>query len=153
VQRGYVTLTSEDPYRPRLMVAAASKKFGYDVRLELTGPADQPVVQFNSTPPLSSEQLVLMVTAGELPKGGYTLTPTQRAQTMALFLGKDLLGKLGAGDQSQERLTFSSGQEISETGKPTYSIGYRLSDRWSLEGEYDRFNAFNAGVKWKLYSR
>ncbi len=153
VQRGYVTLTSEDPYRPHLMVSAASKKFGYDVRMEMTGPADQPVIQFNSTPPLSSEQLVLMVTAGELPKGGYTLTPSQRAQTMALFLGKDLLSKFGAGDQSEERLTFSSGEEISETGKPTYSLEYKLAPRWSLVGEYDRFNAFNAGIKWKLYSK
>ena len=121
--------------------------------MELTGPADQPIIQFNSTPPLSSEQLVLMVTAGELPKGGYTLTPAQRAQTMALFLGKDLLSKVGLGDQSEERLTFSSGQEISETGKPTYSLEYKLAKRWSLVGEYDRFNAFNAGIKWKLYSK
>jgi translocation and assembly module TamB len=131
LQRGYVTLTSEDPYRPHLMVSAASKKFGYDIRMELTGPADQPVIQFNSTPPLSSEQLVLMLTAGELPKGGYTLTPSQRAQTMALFLGKDLLAKLGFGDQSEERLSFSSGQEISETGKPTYSL--RIQTRRPLE--------------------
>src|SRR5438034_277487 len=46
VQRGFVTLTSEDPYRPHLMVTAASKKFGYDVRMELTGPADEPIIQF-----------------------------------------------------------------------------------------------------------
>jgi translocation and assembly module TamB len=121
--------------------------------MELNGPADQPIIQFNSTPPLSSEQLVLMVTAGELPKGGYTLNPTQRAQTMALFLGKDLLSKLGFGDDSEERLSFTSGQEISETGKPTYSLEYKLTKRWSLVGEYDRFNAFNAGVKWKVYSK
>jgi translocation and assembly module TamB len=153
VQRGYVTLTSENPYRPQLMVTATSKKFGYDVRMEITGPADQPVIQFSSTPPLSSEQLVLMVTAGELPRTGYTLTPTQRAQTMGLFLGRDLLSRLGFGDQSGDRLTFSSGREISETGRPTYDLEYKLTDRWSIVGEYDRFNAFNAGVKWKVYSR
>jgi translocation and assembly module TamB len=153
VQRGYITLTSEDPYRPHLMITAASRKFGYDVRMDVTGPADEPVIQFTSTPPLSSEQLLLMVTAGELPKGGYTLNPQQRAQTMALFLGKDLLSKLGFGDQAEERLSFSSGQDISETGKPTYSLEYKLTDRWSVVGEYDRFNALNAGLKWKIYSR
>jgi translocation and assembly module TamB len=121
--------------------------------MEITGPADQPVIQFSSTPPLSSEQLVLMVTAGELPKTGYTLTPGQRAQTMALFLGKDLLSKLGFGDQSEDRLSFTSGQEFSESGKPTYNLEYKLTDRWSLVGEYDRFNAYNAGVKWKIYSK
>jgi hypothetical protein len=32
-------------------------------------------------------------------------------------------------------------------------VEYKLTDRWSLVGEYDRFNALNAGVKWKIYSR
>jgi translocation and assembly module TamB len=153
VQQGFVMLASDDPYRPRLLITAASRKFGYDVKMEMSGPADQPIIQFSSTPPLSSDQLILMVTAGQLPRGGYNLNPQQRAQTMALFLGKDLLSKLGFGDQSEERLSFSSGQDISETGKPTYSLEYKLTDRWSLVGEYDRFNAFNAGVKWKLYSK
>jgi translocation and assembly module TamB len=153
VQQGLVTLGSEDPYRPRLLVKAGSKQYGYEVRMEVSGPADDPVIQFTSTPSLSSEQLVLMVTAGELPRGSYTLNPEQRAETMALFLGKDMLAKLGFGDSSKERLSFSSGKDISEEGKPTYNLEYKLTDRWSLVGEYDRFNAFNAGVKWKVYSR
>ncbi len=96
---------------------------------------------------------MLMLTAGELPRGEFNLTPQQKAQTVALFLGKDLLAKLGFGDQTEERLTFTSGQEISEQGKPTYSLEYKLTDRWSLVGEYDRFNAYNAGLKWRVYSR
>jgi len=153
VQQGFVTLTSQNPYEPQLLVTAASKQFGYDVRMEMTGPADAPVIKFNSTPPLSSEQLVLMLTAGELPRGEFNLTPQQKAQTVALFLGKDLLAKLGFGDQSEERLSFSSGQEITEQGKPTYSLEYKLTDRWSVVGEYDRFNAYNAGLKWRVYSK
>jgi translocation and assembly module TamB len=153
VQRGYVSLTSEDPYRPQLNVSATSRAFGYDIRMDVTGPADQPVIQFNSTPALSSEQLVLMVTAGELPRGGYTLSPSQRAQTMALFLGKDLLNRLGFGDQTESRLTFTSGRDITETGRPTYSLQFKLTDRWSIEGEYDRFGDYNADFKWKVYSK
>jgi translocation and assembly module TamB len=153
VQQGFVTLTSQNPYEPQLLVAAASKQFGYDVRMDMTGPAEAPVIKFSSTPPLSSEQLVLMLTAGELPRGEFNLTPQQKAQTVALFLGKDLLAKLGFGDQSEQRLSFSSGQEITEQGKPTYSIEYKLTDRWSLVGEYDRFNAYNAGLKWRVYSK
>jgi translocation and assembly module TamB len=72
---------------------------------------------------------------------------------VAIFLGKDLLAKLGFGDQSEERLTVNSGQEISEQGRPTYSLEYKLTKRWSLVGEYDRFNAFNAGLKWRVYSK
>lgn len=153
VKQGFVTLTSGDPFHPRLQVSAGSKKFGYELRMEATGPADAPVLQFTSTPPLSSEQIVLMVTAGELPKGSYTLSPQQKAQTVAVFVGRDLLTKFGLADDSEDRLTFQSGQEISEQGRPTYGMEYKLNRRWSLVGEYDRFNAFNAGVKWRVYSK
>ena len=72
---------------------------------------------------------------------------------MALFLGRDLLSKLGLGDQSQERLTIRSAEEISEQGKPTYHVEYKMTDTWSIVGEYDRFGDFNAGFKWRLYSK
>jgi translocation and assembly module TamB len=153
VHQGLVTLSSDNPYRPTLLVSAGSRRFGYDVKLDVTGFADAPIIQFSSTPPLSSEQLVLMVTAGELPRTGSTLSPQQRAQTAALFVGKDLLAKFGFGDSSEPRLTITSGQEMSEEGKPTYNIEYKLTDRWALEGEYDRFNAYNAGLKWRVYSK
>ena len=81
------------------------------------------------------------------------MTPQQRAQTVALFLGRDIYSKLGFGDQSQERLTVRSGEQISEQGKPTYNIEYKLTDRWSLTAEYDRFGDYNAGFKWRVYSR
>jgi translocation and assembly module TamB len=111
------------------------------------------VLQFSSTPPLNSEQIVLMVSAGEVPRGTLVLTPQQKAQTVAVFFGRDLLARLGLGDDSEDRLTFQSGEQVSEQGRPTYNVEYKLTDRWSLVGEYDRFNAFNAGLKWRVYSR
>jgi translocation and assembly module TamB len=153
VRQGFVTLGSSDPHRPQLEILAESKKFGYELRMEASGPADAPVVQFSSTPPLSSEQIVLMVTAGEMPKGMLTLTSQQKAQTVAVFFGRDLLARLGLGDEGDERLTFQSGEQVSEQGRPTYNLEYKLTKRWSLVGEYDRFNAFNAGLKWRVYSK
>lgn len=153
VRQGLVTLTSQDPYRPQLFVLGNSRQFGYDLRMDLTGPVDAPVLQFTSTPPLASEQILLMVTAGELPRGELTLTSQQKAQTMAMFLGRDLLAKLGFGDQTEQRLTVHSNEEISEVGRSTYDVEYKLSKRWSVEGEYDRFGDFNAGLKWRIYSK
>ena len=153
VQQGLINLNSQNPYHPDLLVSATSKQFGYDVRMEVSGKADAPIVQFTSNPPLSSEQIVLLITSGQMPQGAYTLTPQQRAQTVALFLGRDMLSKLGFGDQSQQRLTIRSGEQISDQGKPTYNIEYRLSDRWTLTGEYDRFADYNVGFKWLIYSR
>jgi translocation and assembly module TamB len=153
VNQGLVMLSSQDPYNPQLSLTAASKQFGYDLRMEVTGPADAPIIQFSSTPPLSSEQILLMVTAGQLPQGSYTLSAQQRAQTVAFFFGRDLLAKLGFGDQTEQRLTIHSGEEISEQGRPTYNVEYKLSNRWSITGEYDRFGDYNAGFKWRIYSR
>jgi translocation and assembly module TamB len=153
VHQGLINLTSQDPYHPQLNATAGSKQFGYDIRMEASGPVDAPVLQFSSTPPLSSEQILLMLTAGQLPQGTYTLSPQQRAQTVALFFGRDLLSKLGVGDEGQQRLSVRSGDEISEQGRPTYHVEYRFSKRWFLVGEYDRFGEYNAGFKWRILSR
>jgi translocation and assembly module TamB len=70
-----------------------------------------------------------------------------------LFLGRDIWTKLGLADPSQERFTISSGQEITDQGRPTYNVEYKVSPRWSVVGEYDRFGDFNAGLKWRIYSK
>ena len=121
--------------------------------MEVSGPADAPIIQFSSTPPLSSEQIVLMITAGQMPQEQQVYSTQQRAQTLALFLGRDMLSKFGFGDDTEQRLTIVSGEEISVQGKPTYRVEYKLTPKWSLTGEYDQFNDFNAGVKWRVYSK
>jgi translocation and assembly module TamB len=153
VQQGFVTLSPENPYQPQLSVNAATKQFGYDIKMEATGAANAPIIQFTSNPPLSSEEILLMVSAGQMPRQEQVLSTQQRAQTFAMFLGKDLLSKLGFGDESEQRLTVYSGEEITQQGTPTYRIEYKLSDRWSVLGEYDRFNEYNLGMKWRFYSK
>ncbi|HXT10701.1 MAG TPA: translocation/assembly module TamB domain-containing protein [Candidatus Angelobacter sp.] len=154
VKQGFVSLTSEDPYHPQLFVTAQGRRFGYDVKMEATGPVDAPVVQFSSVPGLSSEDIVLMLTAGQIPRGvGATATAQQRAQGLALFVGKNLLSDFGLGGGGQDRLTIRSGEEISESGRPTYDIEYKLTDRWSVIGEYDRFDQYNLNLKFKAYSK
>jgi translocation and assembly module TamB len=153
VQQGFVTLTSENPYHPALSVSATSKQFGYNIRMDASGPIDEPILQFTSTPPLSSEQILLMVTAGQLPAGEFTMTTQQRAQTVAVFLGRDLLERFGLEDQAEERLIIRSGQEITEQGRPTYEVEFKLSPRWSVYGEYDRFGDYNGMFKWLIYSK
>jgi translocation and assembly module TamB len=155
VKQGFILLTSEDPYRPQLYVTAEARRFGYDIKMEATGPVDNAVPQFSSIPGLSSEEIVLMLTTGQIPRGlGVTTTTEQRAQGLALFVGKNLLSDFGVvGGGGQDRLTVRSGEEISESGRPTYDIEYKLSDRWSVIGEYDRFDQYNLNMKYKLYSK
>lgn len=153
VRQGLISLTSENPYRPDMFVTAQSRRFGYDVKMEARGPVDQPVIQFSSIPGLSSAEIVLMLTAGQVPQGvGYTTTTQQRAEGLGLFVGKNLLSDFGIGG-GQQRLTVRSGQEISESGRPTYDIEYKFTDRWSAVGGYDRFDQYNLNLKWKVYSK
>jgi len=64
-----------------------------------------------------------------------------------------LLSDFGLGGGGEDRLTFHSGEEISETGHPTYGIEYQLTPRWSVIGEYDRFDQYNLNLKFKAYSK
>jgi translocation and assembly module TamB len=152
VTQGFVTLSSENPYEPQLLLSAASRRAGFDVKMEVSGQATHPLVQFSSTPPLGSEQIVLMLTAGQLPRSEFTLSTQQKAQNLAMYLGKNLMSQFGLG-QDSDRLSIQTGENISETGALTYRVEFKLSDRWYLVGEYDRFNALNAGLKWRIYSK
>lgn len=153
VDQGLVTASVDHPYRPELLVTASSRTFGYNLKLEVKGFADEPVFEFSSNPPLTSGEILMMVSAGELPRQDHNFSTRQRAGNLAFFLGKNLLSRLSSTDREEERLTLRSGEDFSEQGKVTYYLEYKLDEKWSLVGEYDQFNALNAGVKWRLYSR
>ena len=153
VQKGSIRLTKQNPHLPELEVTGSSRRFGYDVRFELTGTSEKPDLTFNSSPPLSSKEILLMLTVGEIPSLDYSFTDQDKAQRVAFFFGKDLLQRIGLGSTGEERLSLSSGENVTDQGKLTYYLEYRLTEDWSLVGEYDRFNALNAGVKWKVYSK
>jgi len=152
ITQGFASLTAANPEVPELRLTASSRTLGYDVRLEVSGTVEEPMAVFSSNPPLGPEEIVMMLTTGEPPRGPSTATHAQRAGRLAAFIGQDWLRRFGFGQGGSERLIIRSGEEISARGSLTYSVEYRLNDDWSLVAEYDRFNALNAGAKWRLYS-
>ncbi len=153
IDQGSVSMTQDNPYRPQLFVLASSRIFGYDIQMELRGTADDPVLEFSSHPPLSSEAILLMITAGELPRGELTFTGQQKATKLALYIAQNLFLEFGGDDDATEKLTIRSGENISEQGRETFYVEYMHWPRVGVVGEYDRFDAFNAGIKWKFFSR
>ncbi|HEX7860497.1 MAG TPA: translocation/assembly module TamB domain-containing protein [Verrucomicrobiae bacterium] len=154
VRQALVSLTSENPYMPQIFVAAGGRAYGFDVRMEAEGPADEPILEFSSVPSLTSEQVVLMLTTGQIPRADFGFSREDRAGKLALFLGKSLWSKLNPSRAAQEeKLTVRSGEDVTEQGKQTYEVEYKINDRWSLVGEYDRFGDLNANVKWRVFSR
>lgn len=153
ITQSRILLASDNPYRPELFIEGTSRAFDYDVQLNVTGFVDAPVWEMSSNPPLSPEAIVLMVTAGEVPRDRVTFTERQRAGRLMFFLGKSLFSELWLDDTAADRLIVRSGESVTSDGRETYSVEYILTDRWSVVGEYDQFNALNAGIKWKVYSK
>jgi translocation and assembly module TamB len=152
IEEGEVRLTQADPYQPQLSLTGTSRRMGYDLRLELTGTASEPRLQFSSSPSLPSEDILLMVMAGQAPQDEVTYTGQQRAMQIGTYLGRGLFGDLFGGDGA-ERLTITSGERISRQGRETYRFEYELTPRLSAVGEYDEFDSYNAGVRWRLLPR
>ncbi|MEO6182735.1 MAG: translocation/assembly module TamB domain-containing protein [Verrucomicrobiota bacterium] len=153
VDRGFASLSSDNPYGPQLSVSASSRAFGYDVKMDLSGPAEKPLIEFSSTPGLTSEQILLMITAGELPRDEINFTAQQKAGRLAFFLGRNLFSKFGSNGGNADKLEIRSGENVSAQGRQTYYLEYKLSEDWSIVGEYDRFGGLNAGLKWRFFSK
>lgn len=153
VEQGTVRLTEADPYALRLFMTGTSRRYGYDLRMELTGTASEPVLAFSSNPPLDAKQVWMMVTAGETPRDEVTYSGSQRVTRFGTYLGQSLINNFGGDAADADRLSIAPGERVSRQGRETYDIEYRLSDRFTLVGEYDEFDDYNAGVKWKFLPR
>jgi translocation and assembly module TamB len=151
VTQGSIRLTEADPYEPAVYLRGAGRRYGYDVTMEIDGSASQPNVTFTSSPPLDSEQVLLMVMTGAAPSNEINKSATQRVANIGFFLSQSLLGSLGTDAGDPDRLSVASGEKISRQGKETYDIEYKLSDRWTLTGEYNEFDEYNAGIKWRAF--
>jgi len=152
VRQANVRLAEANPFEPRISLIGTSRRYGYDLRMEVTGTVEKPILTFSSTPPLESEQVLLMVMAGETPQNEVTYSGRQRAARLGAYLGRSLLGQLGPDATATERLSITSGERVSRQGRETYGAEYVLNPRWSLVGEYDEFDEYNLGVKWRVLS-
>ena len=150
VRQAGLRLTAGNPHDPSLFLTGTALRAGYDLRLELGGTLSAPVVTFGSSPALDSQQVLLLVMAGQLPSGSAGVSSAQRAARLGTYLGKSLFGRIGADSTAGDRLDFTTGERISRQGRETFGLEYRLDARWSLVGEYDEFDDYNAGVKWRI---
>ncbi len=152
VQTGRVSLTRANPFEPQIELTATTRRYEFDLRLEVTGDASDPEVKFTSSPPLEHGQVLQMVLAGIVPNTDVTVTQQQRVTRLGAYLGQNLLSSLGDGDDSS-RLSITTGEDISEQGRETYRFDYSLSEKWALTGEYDEYDTQTFGVKWRAISR
>jgi translocation and assembly module TamB len=91
-----------------------------------------------------------MLTAGIVPDTGNG-TDVGRASRLAFFIGRNIASTIGLNDE--EKLTIRSGENFTREGRETVYVQYDLDGRWSIVGEYDRFDAYNGGIKFRLVDR
>ena len=152
VQTGTVRLRESDPFHAVVNLNASSQRRDYQLRLEATGQLPTPNLVLSSTPALEAEEVLLMVMTGQPPTNESTASSGgQRLALLGAYLGRGVFQDLGIG--GEDRLEISAGEQISVQGRETYDFEYKLGRRWSLTGEYDRFDAYNAGVKWRVYTQ
>lgn len=152
VTEGWIRLQQNDPHVVRLAIVGAARRMGYDLRMELTGTANEPKLQFFSSPPLSSDEVLLLVMAGEAPQNEINSSAAQRAARLGAYLGQSLINQYTGRIGEEDRLKISAGDRITREGRETYLIEYDLGRRWSLIGEYDEFDDYNAGLKREIFS-
>lgn len=154
VQQGTVRITAADPTQLQLAVNATAKRMGYELRLEAGGTTAAPTLAFSSNPPLESADILLLVTTGQPPKNeslaGTGPTNQQRLTRLGTFLGSGIFQNFGG---TEDRLELSSGEQISESGRETYRAEYRLTKKFSLTGEYDQYDDYNAGLSYRIYTK
>jgi translocation and assembly module TamB len=154
VQQGTVRLREADPFHAVVSLNATSQRRDYQLRLELTGELPAPNVLITSTPALSAADVLLMVMTGQ-PPAGDTIPSTAgsgpRLALLGAYLSRSFFQNLGF--SGEDRLEISAGEHISRSGRETYEFEYKLGEKWSLLGEYDEFDAYNAGVKWRVYTQ
>jgi translocation and assembly module TamB len=151
VKQGTVRIAEENPHELALFLRGTGRRNGYELTMEITGTVEAPSIMFTSSPALDSDQLLLMVMTGATPSNDITYPSTQRFARLGTYLGQSLLGSFGGDATSADRLSVASGEKVSQQGRETYDVGYRLAERWKWVGQYDEFDDYNIGLKWRFY--
>lgn len=161
INGGIIRFSEQQPDLPSFNLTAQSKLAGYDISIQLQGTADEPIITLSSIPPLSEEDLLLLVLTGTPPKNGSSKRQTSTAgMNMAVYLGKGLLARWFSGDSMAsdesilDRFELNIGRQITKGGENTIEAEFRLADgvlypndHLVLTSEKDVYGNINAGIK------
>jgi autotransporter translocation and assembly factor TamB len=160
-ESGVIRLDPYSPDRPVLDLVGKSRMLGYDITVLVEGVYDEPVVTLSSIPPLSNEELLLLVLTGQPPKVMGDRTVSQRqAMNVAVYVGRDFISRWFGSESVEsresilDRFEVEVGRAVTRAGEETLDAQFRLTegiisdgDTLYLTGEKDVFDFYNAGVK------
>jgi autotransporter translocation and assembly factor TamB len=173
VDNGLIRFAEDEPDRPQLEFQATGRMMGYDITAQVRGALDEPEVTLSSSPPLGSEDLLMLILTGRHPVNVVNPTTvasatdvktTSDVSTVAVYLSRGLLGRLFGEQVDQapllDRLEVDMGRAVTQQGEPTVDARVKLADGlWKgntslyLTGEKDSWDYYNAGLRLVVHFR
>ncbi len=158
VERGQLSFPVEDPFTPRLMAGARTRMQGYELSVAASGSLPDLDVFVTSVPPLPTEDALVLLTTGTLPKDLERKGGSAALSMAGTYLGERLLERLsGPSDPDKEsffdRFSAEVGRDVSVTGQPTVGAEFRITERWYLAAGRDKYDDYNGGILLRLRFR
>ena len=156
VERGQLEFEPGSPFAPAVRALARATVKGYELNVAVSGHLPDVDVHVASSPPLSQANARLLLatgaTPGELEREGIAGAALARAGTL---LGGAALewvsgGRSRRSDSVLNRVRIEIGRDQSEEGVETVTAEFRMSERWFLVAERDRFQDVNLGIVWRV---
>jgi hypothetical protein len=163
-ESGAVRFSADRPNVAQLELVGETRLAGYDVQADLKGTYEEPELQLSSTPPLSADQLVLLLVSGRPPAESGQLTAA--GESLAVFVAKDLVRSWfddgGFDDRKSflNRIEVVTGRDVSKSGVLTLEATYLVRERvGGREGgaygvlERDAYEDYNLGLRFVVRLR
>lgn len=157
LRAGTILFDAFAPTTPTIDATATARVLGYDITARVSGRSDALERELTSSPPLRSEDISVLLLTGRVPRDLVgNESGVDAAQTVILFLGKDLLSSwTGGASQLTERLEWRAGTDATRTGGSTAQVSVRVAGPATgpgsatyLRGERDVYDRINYGLRW-----
>lgn len=156
LENGLLRFAEDAPDRPQLEFQATGRMMGYDISAQVRGTYDEPEVTLSSSPPLASEDLLMLLLTGRRPVNDRQTS--EGVSTVAVYLGRGLLARLFGEKVAQslllDRLEVDVGRAVTQQGEPTVDARVKLADGLGrgntslyLTGEKDIWDYYNGGMR------
>ncbi len=145
INKGEALIEPSRPNEVQLAFNGIAQRASKVIVMDVSQTLEDPLIHFESTPPMSQADIVRLLATGSTTGGG--------VGNLGIYLGQGLLGAGGMNESFADKLSVDVGEETSRSGRKTVGARYELSPRWSLEGGYDVFDAYNADLIWTIFKK
>lgn len=155
VERGVLRWDQSAPGEPVVDAVANALIRGYQLLIRARGPLSGVSLSIASRPTLPQDEAVLLLTTGATSQSLREEGLARAALTrLGSLVGESLFsGGSDVDDPDEEsffdRFEFIQGRRISVSGEETLEAEFKVSDRFYLRGERDRYDDINVGVVWR----